>query len=78
MLAPAQSRAARGLLEWSQVELGARSNLSEGAIKDFEKGGRLPSTISRVAIRYAFEDASVEFTNGVVPGAKLSPDKSSQ
>jgi transcriptional regulator with XRE-family HTH domain len=68
MLTATQSRAARCLLEWSQFELGARSNLSESAVRDFEKDRRLPSLSSLVAIRYAFEDAGVEFTNGVAPG----------
>jgi transcriptional regulator with XRE-family HTH domain len=78
MLTPAQSRTARGLLEWSQIELGARSDLSERAVRDFEKGRRLPSANSLVAIRYAFEDAGVEFTNGVEPGVRLSPGKGFQ
>jgi transcriptional regulator with XRE-family HTH domain len=78
MLTPAQSRTARGLLEWSQIELGARSDLSERAVRDFEKGRRLPSANSLVAIRYAFEDAGVEFTNGAEPGVRLSPGKGFQ
>jgi transcriptional regulator with XRE-family HTH domain len=78
MLTPAQSRTARALLEWSQIELGARSNLSEGTIRDFEKGRRLPPPNSLVAIRYAFEDAGVEFINGVEPGVRLNPGKGFQ
>jgi transcriptional regulator with XRE-family HTH domain len=78
MLTPAQSRAARCLLEWSQFELGARSNLSESAVRDFEKGRCLPSPSSLVAIRYAFEDAGVEFTDSVAPGVRLSPGKGFQ
>jgi transcriptional regulator with XRE-family HTH domain len=78
MLTPAQSRTARGLLEWSQIELGARSDLSERAVRDFEKGRRLPSANSLVAIRYAFEDAGVEFTNGAEPGVRLSAGKGFQ
>ena len=42
-MTPDQSRAARGLLDWSQAELAARSNLSESTIRDFEKGRRIPS-----------------------------------
>jgi transcriptional regulator with XRE-family HTH domain len=75
MLTPAQSRTARGLLEWSQIELGARSNLSERAVRDFEKGRRLPSPNSLIAIRYAL---GVEFTNGAEPGVRLSPRKGFQ
>ncbi|WP_349253709.1 helix-turn-helix transcriptional regulator [Bradyrhizobium sp. CB82] len=36
-MTPYQSRAARGLLDWSQAELAARSNLSQSTIRDFEK-----------------------------------------
>src|SRR5689334_22637804 len=47
-MTPDQSRAARGLLDWSQAELAARSNLSESTIRDFEKAaGSLQSTIWR-------------------------------
>jgi len=71
MLTPAQSRAARGLLAWSQRELGERSNLSESTIRDFEKGRRVPSVNNLAAIERALEDAGVEFTNGKQPGVRL-------
>jgi transcriptional regulator with XRE-family HTH domain len=78
MLTPAQSRAARALLDWSQIELGTRSNLSESAISDFEKGRRVPSPNNLAAIRGALEEAGVEFTNGDAPGVKLSRGKGTQ
>jgi transcriptional regulator with XRE-family HTH domain len=78
MPTPAQSRTARGLLEWSQVELGARSNLSERAVSDFEKGRRLLSPRNLVAVLYAFDDAGVEFIDGIAPGVRLSPGKGFQ
>jgi transcriptional regulator with XRE-family HTH domain len=69
----AQSRAARGLLDWSQAELGRRSNLSESTIRDFEKGSRLPSPNNLAAIRAALEAAGVEFIaeNGGGAGVRL-------
>jgi len=70
-LSPAQSRAARGLLDWSQTELGERSNLSESTIRDFEKGRRTPGANNLAAIQRALEAAGVEFTNGGEPGVKL-------
>jgi len=73
MLTPAKSRTARSLLEWSQIDLGARSNLSEGAVRDFEKERRPLSPKSLLIIRDAFEDAGVEFTNGIAPGVRLCP-----
>ena len=76
MLTPAQSRTARSLLEWAQIDLGARSNLSESAVRDFEKGTRLLSPKSLLIIRYAFEDAGVEFADGIAPGVRLCPGSS--
>jgi transcriptional regulator with XRE-family HTH domain len=72
-ITPAQSRAARGLLDWSQTELGGRSNLSESTIRDFEKGRRTPSPNNLAAIRAALEAAGVIFVeeNGEGPGVRL-------
>jgi transcriptional regulator with XRE-family HTH domain len=71
-LTPAQSRAARGLLDWSQSTLGARANLSESTIRDFEKGRRVPSINNLDAIQRAFEAAGVEFTHDMGPGVRMS------
>jgi transcriptional regulator with XRE-family HTH domain len=60
-MTPAQSRAARGLMDWSQSELATRSNLSESTIRDFEKGRRLPSLNNLAAIERALEAAGIEF-----------------
>jgi len=37
-LLPAQCRAARGLLNWSQAELAERAGVSRSTVKDFETG----------------------------------------
>jgi transcriptional regulator with XRE-family HTH domain len=70
-MTPDQSRAARGLLDWSQAELAARSNLSESTIRDFEKGRRVPSINNLAAVRRALEAAGVEFIDGDQPGVRL-------
>ena len=72
-VSPAQSRAGRGLLDWSQITLGARANLSESTIRDFEKGRRVPSANNVAAIRRALETAGVIFVdeNGEGPGVRL-------
>ena len=62
-ITPEQSRAARGLLDWSQTQLGSASHLSESTIRDFEKGRRVPSINNLAAIRTALEAAGVEFIN---------------
>jgi len=71
-LSPSQSRAARGLLDWSQTELASRSNLSESTVRDFEKGRRVPSVNNLAAIQRALESAGVEFIeqNGGGPGVR--------
>jgi transcriptional regulator with XRE-family HTH domain len=71
LMTPAQSRAARGLIGWSQSELAKRSNLSESTVRDFEKGRRLPTPNNVAGIRRALEDVGVEFTNGDQPGVRL-------
>jgi transcriptional regulator with XRE-family HTH domain len=71
-MTPDQSRAARGLLDWSQAELAAQSNLSESTIRDFEKGRRVPSINNLAAIRRALEAAGVEFIDGNQPGVRLT------
>jgi transcriptional regulator with XRE-family HTH domain len=71
-MTPDQSRAARGLLDWSQAELAARSNLSESTVRDFEKGRRVPSINNLAAIRRALEAAGVEFIDGDQPGVRLT------
>lgn len=72
-LLPAQSRAGRGLLDWSQSELAKRSNLGESTIRDFEKGRRVPTINNLTAIRTAMENAGVLFVdeNGEGPGVRL-------
>jgi transcriptional regulator with XRE-family HTH domain len=73
LITPAQSRAARGLVDWSQTELAAQSNLSESTIRDFEKGRRVPSANNLAAVRRALESAGVIFVaeNGDGPGVRL-------
>ena len=73
MLTPAQSRAARGLIEWSQTELASRSNLGLSTIRDFEKGRRIPTINNLTAIRRALEAGGIVFIpqNGEGPGVRL-------
>ena len=70
-ITPEQSRAGRGLLDWSQAELGVRANLSESTIRDFEKGRRVPTTNNLAAVQRALETGGVEFMNDNQPGVRL-------
>ena len=77
-LSPEQSRAARRLLNWSLIRLGARSNLGEGTIRNFEEGRRILSANNLAAIRAALEAAGVEFTNGDQPGVRMRKGRSKE
>lgn len=73
MITKEQSRAARGLMDWSQSYLAEKANLGESTVRDFEKGRRVPSINNLAAIRAALEAAGVEFIpeNGGGPGVRL-------
>jgi len=59
MLAPEQSRAARGWLDWSQEELAKRAGVSPSTVRDFEKGRRVPIGNNLQAMRNALESAGI-------------------
>ncbi|OWK20240.1 DNA-binding protein [Mesorhizobium amorphae CCBAU 01583] len=67
-----QSRAARALLNWSRVRLGAKANLSEDTIREFENGRRIPGPGNLIRIRQALEEAGVVFTSGAPSLTNLS------
>jgi transcriptional regulator with XRE-family HTH domain len=73
MLTPAQSRAARGLLDWSQLDLAGAARVSLSTVRDFEKSRWTPIGNSLAAMRQALEAAGAEFTNGNTPGVRLKP-----
>jgi hypothetical protein len=61
------------LLRWEQKDLAASSKLSLATIKRLEaKPGALQANqVTIEALRRAFFDAGVEFTNGDTPGVRL-------
>jgi transcriptional regulator with XRE-family HTH domain len=70
-ITPGQLCAARGLLGWSVVRLGARTNLSEMTIRAFEKGRRALRPEHLATMRTTLERAGVEFIDGELPGVRL-------
>ena len=70
-LIPAQCRAARALLNWSQEELVARSKISKKTIADFERGATTPRSQTLAQITAAFQIAGIEFLNAGRPGVRL-------
>src|SRR5262249_15110959 len=75
-ITPAQCRAARALLEWTQDDLAARSRVSKRTILHFEKSsGRKTIPANMDALQRAFEAAGVVFIdNGEGPGVRLRRD----
>ena len=60
MITPAQCRAARALLDWSQQDLAKAAHLGLSTIRDFEKGRRVPTHNNLRGIKLALEEAGVE------------------
>ncbi len=70
-MTPAQCRAARGLLDWTQDELAAKAAVSVVTIRNFEKGHSSLQRATLEVMRRALEAAGVELTNGGQPGVRL-------
>ena len=66
MITPAQCRAARALLDWSQQDLAKAAHLGLSTIRDFEKGRRVPTHNNLRGIKLTLEEG------GVVIGAMQS------
>jgi transcriptional regulator with XRE-family HTH domain len=75
ILVPAQTRAARALVGWTQDRLAEVARVSNSTVRDFEAGRRRPHRKHLAAIRAALEAAGVEFTlaGDAGAGAKLLP-----
>lgn len=72
---PAQCRAARALLNWSQAELAAASGVATKTIADFERESRTPYDRTLADLQDAFEIEGIEFTNGDSPGVRRRRDR---
>lgn len=72
-IGPEQSRAARGLVAWSQQQLADAANVGLSTVRNFEAGRSVPVANNLAAIRAALEAAGVEFIaeNGGGPGVRL-------
>jgi transcriptional regulator with XRE-family HTH domain len=63
-LSPAQSRAARALLAWSQQDLSKHARVDVSTVADFERGQRTPVANNLDALRAALEAAGISFLPG--------------
>jgi DNA-binding transcriptional regulator YiaG len=61
------SRAARGLLDWSQSQLATAAHLSDSTVRNFEAARSVPTADNLASLQRVFEAAGVEFLpdNGV-------------
>ncbi|WP_132255905.1 MULTISPECIES: helix-turn-helix domain-containing protein [Methylobacterium] len=78
-MSPAQSRAARGLLGWSEADLAAKAGLDASFVRAFEAGQGDPAAGQIEVLRSVLMRAGAVFTNGNSPGVRLeqraSPDE---
>ena len=72
MIIPAECKAARKLLGWSQSKLAEMLFIGEGTIGQFERRQRHWRSLNLHKLRAVFEAAGVEFTDGEL-GVKLKP-----
>ncbi len=63
MLTPAQIRAARALVGWSQDELAEASGVARQSIKNIERGVTDPRLSTAMVIKTTLEKAGVQFLN---------------
>ena len=72
-MTPAQCRAARALIDWTQPKLADTAGLGLSTIVDFERERRSVSEAVPIALRRALEAAGVIFVdqNGEGPGVRL-------
>ncbi len=68
-LTPAQCRAARGLIDWTQEELAEAAGVSRSTLRDFEKGRHDLNRVSAAQIKAALEAAGVI----LIPADTLGP-----
>lgn len=60
-MTPAQCRAARAILNWTQGQMAKASGVSEVTIRNFEGGKSVPQHATLVVLRQALEAAGVQF-----------------
>jgi transcriptional regulator with XRE-family HTH domain len=71
-LTPAQCRAARGFLDWTQNHLAETAGTDVLSVAGFERGDGGGAVKVADRLRRALESAGIEFTNGGTPGVRLT------
>jgi transcriptional regulator with XRE-family HTH domain len=65
MITPAQCRAARGLLGWTQKDLARRCTMSMRTIITFEMSKTTPTPLNMKTLQEKLEEGGAEFTDMV-------------
>jgi transcriptional regulator with XRE-family HTH domain len=71
-MTPAQCRAARGLLGWTQAHLAEMARVGLSTVRGFESGAKTPVLHNFEAIRSALTDAGIELLGDeAAPGVRI-------
>jgi transcriptional regulator with XRE-family HTH domain len=70
-MTPAQCRAARELLDWTQIKLAEASRIAVATVIRFERNGRPVAAEAVQTIQRALETADIEFIDKNGAGVKL-------
>jgi transcriptional regulator with XRE-family HTH domain len=74
-MTPAQCRAARALLDWTQGDLAQRAQVGVVTLRQYERGVSQPRRAILAALRRALEQAGIRFIDrGAGPGVRLLED----
>jgi transcriptional regulator with XRE-family HTH domain len=73
MITPAQCRAARGLINWTQDDLAKAAEIGVVTVRQFESGKAEPRSATLAVVRQALEAAGVQFIpeNGGGAGVRM-------
>jgi transcriptional regulator with XRE-family HTH domain len=76
-MTPAQCRAARGLLDWTQSRLADAATVAVSTVTSFERSWRVAAPETIQAMQHALEAAGVEFIpeNGSGAGVRMKKAK---
>ena len=77
MMTSAECRAARALLDWSQLQLADASGADASTIRAFETGEQTVAEGNVAALQRAFEAEGIEFVTAIGggTGVKLMPKR---
>ncbi len=73
-MTPAQCRAARALLQWSQEDLARKAGINAVTLRNYENERTMAQRASFAVVRQAFETAGVDLTeqgHGIGPGVAV-------